>query len=959
MAQGRIRLVSVVPGAASMARALRDFASGGPGCLTAANDARLRALDAYARAHERLEVVPWAQVVRRGLALCGESPSPIAQRGLVEAAVGLACAELGPDTPLYRSRLHPGLHRRVAEALDELRHAGWDADALDAAALRLEPDLAARVRSLAVVDRSVSATLARLGRTYGTDEARRAGAVEPEPGTVWERVFLVAGSEATAVTSEWVGAVVARGADVTVCVEHDASCGTLFEGARPWVAALGVEPERIDEGSPLTRALFGEGVADPGGCRVVIETCADVLSETEWALRGCLEDAASGVTWDQMALLARDLEGYGPLLQASAQRLGVPLRMHRRVPLVSNALVRLAADVLSCCGSSDVRPWRSLLASSYLAVDEDTRERLEAAIAEAVAAGPRQWDVLAEAAAAAGAGAAWVGVLLRWRSENVASREPLSAWVGKLRALFEDVDWPVVASGSDAPTAERDQWAYTALLRSLAQHASAEQAKAPSPIGMGAFARRTRLVLDHAEAFVPAGQEGVRVVTSAVELGDVACLRVLGMLEGGFPRRRSEDPILYDEHRAALSALRPGAWPMADSRSVARAERDAFYRACAAPTRLLAFSYPETDEDRDNVRAFYLEEVERASGGSVETIPRPRNVLVPPVGARLAPADEALALALEAPRQRPLPDRLQSDAAREAVRAPDRGPFSPRDLREALDCPFRAFARLRLAARPGSADPWWSSLRRMPAEAQLLSRSDEAEARAALEEALAAEVAQMRVRAHPFDVAMLTYGGPRVLEEMIAREFHARELWKREHGSLVAPARIGHAGLRGSVPTAGGFDLAGSVDGVSQVGPYRTVHVSRGRKPDGLAEDGTIADRDLLEVGMLTLLAWKGEGAVAVEVDTPSEGRVLYVLPRVNDRDVRADVARQFAIVDLGHPRALFDQVKAAMVEGVARLRSGEMDAVPGDACATCRYGELCRRSAEFGDDLSPFEGGI
>ena len=108
---------------------------------------------------------------------------------------------------------------------------------------------------------------------------------------------------------------------------------------------------------------------------------------------------------------------------------------------------------------------------------------------------------------------------------------------------------------------------------------------------------------------------------------------------------------------------------------------------------------------------------------------------------------------------------------------------------------------------------------------------------------------------------------------------------------------------------------------------------------------------------MLMLVAWQGEGAVAVEVDTPSDGRVLYVMPRVNDPSVRADVAHKLTIVDLGRPKDVFDQVKAAMVEGVARLRSGEMDALPGESCVTCRYGELCRRSTEFGDDPSPFAG--
>ncbi len=949
--------MSVVPGVAGLSRALASFASSGPGEVTAANDVRLRALGQLASVHEGLEVLPWSLVVRRGLALCGEHPLPIAQRGLVQAAVGLACADLDPESPLYRSRLHPGLHRRVADTLEELRHGGWDWAALDLAADAVDPALAARLKALASIDRSVAEALERLGRGFGTDEARRATHVEMPPGARWERVFLLLGADATPVLAEWVDAVVARGADLVLCVEHDASCGTLFERANAWSARLNLKAERIDEGHPLTRVVFGPGTTEECGCEVAIEACADVLSEAEWAMRGCLASAAAGVPWDTMALLVRDLEAYGPLLHAAGLRLGVPLRMHRRVPLASNALVRLAVQALACCAASDVRAWQGLLGSSYLALDDEPRTRLSEAIGEASCSGVRQWDVLAEAAAAAGPSAGWLTVLLRWRAQNIGAQEPLATWVGKVRGLFEDVDWPVTATGGDAPTAERDQWAYTAFLRSLAQHASAEQAFAPKPVGLGVFARRAQVLLEHAEAFVPAGASGVRVVSSALELGDVECLRVLGMLEGSFPRRRSEDPILFDEHRAALSALRPEAWSLPDSRAEARAERDAFYRACAAPSRCLVFSYPETDEDRDNVRAFYLDEVVRALAGHVRMVQRPRNALVPAPGERHAAPDEALAQALDAPRRRPLPERLQTEAARAALRAPMRGPFAPRDLREALDCPFRAFARLRFAARPGSPDPWWSSLRRIPAAANLLQRGDETEARAALSEALAAEIAEMRARAHPFDVAMLTHGGPRVLEEMVAREFRARTVWPREEGSLVARPRFGEAGLRDAMPLAGGIDLDGGVDGVSRVGPYRALHVSRGRRADPPEGDGRLGDRDLLEIGMLMLVAWQGEGAVAVEVDTPSDGRVLYVMPRVNDPSVRADVAHKLTIVDLGRPKDVFDQVKAAMVEGVARLRSGEMDALPGESCVTCRYGELCRRSTEFGDDPSPFAG--
>ena len=50
-----------------------------------------------------------------------------------------------------------------------------------------------------------------------------------------------------------------------------------------------------------------------------------------------------------------------------------------------------------------------------------------------------------------------------------------------------------------------------------------------------------------------------------------------GMLEGVFPRRRSEDPILTDLERAEIS-LYLETRPLPDSHREARRERDQFYR---------------------------------------------------------------------------------------------------------------------------------------------------------------------------------------------------------------------------------------------------------------------------------------------------------------------------------------------------------------------------------------------
>lgn len=956
MTRAQIRVLSVVPGAGSMEAVLADFESRGGGIATALLDPRLRGVARAAASLSNIEVLPFPALLGRAVARCGGPATSVAPRSLVEAAVAEACRHLPPDSPMGAVAKFPGLHRRVANVLSELREWRMDAEAMRVCAEAATSTLAARLHSLAEIESEVDRLLGDLGRTVPAYELERNLDLRPEPDARWESVLVVAGSEYSpllAATLEWLGAC---GQPMTVCVDRHAGEARLFEGAGQMADGLGAAPIPFGPEGGLARALFTDAVSSDACPRVVIESCADPLAESEWAVRRCLANLEAGIAPESIAMIARDLETYAPLLTASAERLGLPLRLHRRVPLNSNAFARLVLDALAFCAARDVRGLVPILASSYLALGRESRDALEGLVRDALAAGRGQWEVLADAAKASSGQHGWLVRLLAWRAEHVADRAPLAVWNARLRELFADLAAPDDPEAV-LPTTERDQWAQSAFQRALAHAASIDRVRENPAVGLAEFAAECRSLCDVADAPLPPLEEGIAVVASAEELGPVRSVHVLGMLEGVFPRRRAEDPVLFDSHRQELGALRSDLPPLPDSRRTARAERDAFYRACTAASEQLVFSYPETEEDRDNVPAFYLAEVSRAAGEAVERSSRARLAWVPEGSELCSEADRRLFEALAKPRERPQARVVRSEEARAKIRAPEAGPFSTRDLRDALECPFRGVARSRLHLHGPAGDAWWSGLRRLAVKGRLASSPDEESARRALLAALDAEIETVRPEASAFDVSMMRIGGPRLVEEMVQREFRARSLWQREEGSTALDARFGDGPLRQGFPIDGGFALAGGVDAVSRIGPYRVAHLFRGQMPPTPDDEGGANDLDLLEIQIVLLALW-GAGPVAVEVDTPSDGRALFVLPRVAEASMISDQAAGLRIVSMGEPRPVLDATREALREAVDTLRSGVMQPVPGEACLGCGYGELCRRSQEFSDEPALFEGG-
>ena len=963
----KIRLIHVAPGAANLQPLISKFAVGGEGILTCLSDQRLRACRALLPDESLIETLAFGEVTGRFLSMAGGKAMPLAQNGHFVAAIAEACEHLPSDSPFLASAHFPGAHDRIGQAMEELHGWGMDAEDLDRLAVSCGPYLAGKLRSLAFIERDVKATLAQLGRQLNVERIRDALATRIGPDVFFGRLMVVASSEAEPGHIDFVRWASAC-ADTTVIVESHPGLPQAFAAAGIWERALGVLPEVLGSLNKLAEGIFQSApatsdrevseVTAPLG--VAIRTAADPLAEAEWAIRGCLEATQTGTQFGEIAILARNLESYAPVLESAARRLGLPVSLTRRSPLLTNSFAKLHLGFLEFCASEDVRDLAKVLRSSYLSLSHEDQSEIRAAVHGAYSSGHEQWKQLEEWAALNEEKHPWLSALLAWRKEAMGESAPLPRWIERLRRLGE---LPLHFNEFD-PTGLRDERAQSSMQRALAQTASVMVVRGNPQIELRDFARLCRRLWGEADMTLPAREFGVRVVRSAEELGTVGTLFVLGMLEGVFPRRRSEDPILTDDERAEISALREGQ-PLRNSHDRAREERDEFVRVCAAPSARLVFSYPQTDEDRDNVPAFYLTEVRRIVP-DVDTADFKRSKLTPELEACQAPADRTLCEALLAPREDPLPNQIKTEDAANAIRGLRDRSYHVKELRDVLQCPFYYTARWPMKFRKQQSPGRWTAMQSLPAKARLAAQMSPETAKGALEQQLEVEVLSHYAEASPHELATMRAGGRRLIEEWVEREFLSREIWKRDN-VIDGNVYLGSDYMRNSVKTSiGRVTLQGDVPAVSERDGYLIAHLYKASDPldDNFARrrDADLAWRELkpregFEVGLYLLALTKPQNGVGVEIDSMSGQRRLFVMPR-RDPPLQNPQDQGFRVmpIDAANQPDLVRDIVPQIERAVTRIQEPMVEAIPDEHCTYCEYGELCRRSRDFGEVLDPFQ---
>lgn len=936
----RIRLVGVAPGAAAMRGVVREFAKKG-GIVTATSDRRLRPLRQLVGNDAEVELIPFGDAVGKLAVLAGGQPQPMVQKGHARAAVAEAFQSLPPGSLIAESGAFPATHRCVAECISELRAWRISSDDLFEASRKAKGVQSSKLAEIATIYRDCMATFAALGRDQNAGRLEACFELEDSSLLGNSRLLVVLGSEYEPLTCDWLLWLSGLKAEVVVVIEGHETLPGSFEGAAKIEAHLGVPLTRQGEANRIVRSLLAERSDARDGLKVVFSNSPDMLAETEWALRAFLKDAEERPL-DGCALLVRNLDQYAPMVESAARRLGVPLRSSRRVPLLSNGFAKLIIEAIEACAESDIRSISRLARSTYFESEPGFREHLDVGIRASQQDMTQQWQRLAAWAEGERDHAPWLALLLAWREEAVSGRHPMSKWIGLVRDLGV-LPW---TWDETSHTGSRDDHAQTALQRMLAQVASIENVRSKRVYSLEEFARRVRTLASDADTSVPETPSGVLLVSSAEELGDCHSLTVLGMLEGVFPKRRSEDPVLNDQDRRFLSEALNLKAPLRDSHEAARAERDELLRVCAAPTQLLTLSYPLVDDDRDNIPAFWLKDVETAAG-DVERIVHSRTDIAPTGAYGRSAADTALAIALAAGTLESEPPRLTEPRSAAVVRGDPSRRYELGELRDAFQCPFRYWARRRAGLQARREARAWERLSVLPQRAKLAVQPTREAATRALEQELEKLEAELEGLAASESVALLRAGGERLIKGWVDREFRARELWPRS--DVQAPVSLGEGGLK---DTFAGTPLRGSLAGLATFEGHTvaTRYRLRGNYQtwNELTWRSLSADHRFDVAFSLSLIPNPRRG---LELDSAEGQRTLIATKR--RPEWRVDTQIGLRILDLTDEegKEMATEFKRNLASALESIESGSVEARPSeDNCSFCGYGELCRRHMQFGE---------
>lgn len=951
-----MQLVSATPGASTLEAIVKLKRRQGSVTITAFSGGRMRAAKEVIGESDDVDFIEFGSLVGQFLALAGGMSGGLPGQGHIEAAVELACAQLPEDSPFHACSLTPGFQKRVVQCLSKLRGFGIEAAQMEAFSKEAEGGLARRLRDLAVIERGAARALENLGKRFNSERIRQCCELEAEipfNGSI----LILAGCEDDPVNLEWIKWAVQSGVDVTVVTEvHPASPDRFFVGGSNIARLLGAEPSPVLRANDLTAHLFASGAytGTPTHLDVQVSLMPDPLAESEWILRAALEEIQAGTQPERIAILARRMEDYAPLLEASAIRLGITLSVVRTMPLLAAGVTRFLLELLEALSHREPGRLGWILRSSYIGVSFEDQDSLDKAFRNARRDRGDSWASLELEIESQSDRWPWLQQLLKWRTAARAEQATLADWAERLKELGELPWLQKVYEGAER-TSERDRYALNVAQRCLAELASIEKVSGARLTSLNGFVRQCRQRWTREEVFMPRSPGGVAVVGSAEEIGPAEVVFVVGMLEGVFPRRRSEDPILSDDDLAWLSERIGHALP--DSHRKAKEERDEFYRACAAPSRKLVLTYPQTDDDKDNVKAFYLTEVERLMGITHPEV-RSRTEWTPPEP--ISASDQRLREALSEPHLDPEPKiELETEEAKELLRAKPRDPHTLRELQTILSCPFRYATAGKLGIRSNRPQSRWNRLLRLPESIQLPAQPDAGTGTKRLNESLEELLEELHGEATPEDLTMMRLGGRRLIGEWVKREFEARDLWRR--GAAYPEPSFKEGPLRSRFKTRNGEELHldGAFPGMSTIGSHRVLNVFLGHEPMEDSRAPTFFERlreaDRFYLGLAMAAIPNPREGVGLELDVAG-GRRLFLTPRPIPPPAVSN-SMTLSTIDEEERREWVNYVEEQCRIALVRLNKPEVDATPSDECRFCEMGELCRRSKEFSELIDPFEG--
>jgi ATP-dependent helicase/DNAse subunit B len=399
----------------------------------------------------------------------------------------------------------------------------------------------------------------------------------------------------------------------------------------------------------LSERLFTRGAAEgaiaPAGTFSIV-AAPGRAREVETIARRIRELLARGVSPEHIAIVVRNLDQYGDLLESVCRRYRIPLWFRRGIPLFHVPLTKIVFSLLELASSTYPRTaLLTLLTSAYLHPEgvwpDDVvglinavgyLDRTHAPLPELLDAYVRRRQPGDEAIRKIGALATWVERLQSALDAFVEQPRPFLAYLESLKSLLIQLGFfRAMGMHADVPlqVVQRDREALQSLFDTLWTGAEAFRVLGDAALEFPAFRLLAVDLLREVTLDQPLPAEGaVRVLGVHDVLGlDFDHIFVPGLADTEFPRHYTEHPVLDDRARhllnpAARVVLAEKFAGILDRRLLgkilftttekAREEPLLFFLALEAANRSCVLSYPTRTADGEAMFAsIFVDEVRR------------------------------------------------------------------------------------------------------------------------------------------------------------------------------------------------------------------------------------------------------------------------------------------------------------------------------------------------------------
>ena len=938
--RGRVTLIEVSPGFESIRTAVSQTLGKHSLTIVGSSSALLlRIQEAFVgdpvfadlRASGMVDLVTLSQVVSKFCTAAAIPTMPTMDLDRQAALIGLTARRLSDDSAFAGSKHLPGFYEAAAKTLQEMRRERVRIDSIGTPAGKL--------RDVALLQEGLRDELQR--RSYCTlsekiESLLGAPPTLPNeakhvlwlPEREWPELYLQ--------LLEW---IVRAGVDLRLAAE-------VHPGNADFFAATEVLRKRfpdcdvvnIDADLKPGSKLFSDNELGSTGELTILEASDDFI-EVEWAIKECRRRIRNdGIDASDIVIFARSLETYGPMLRAASDREGLPIAIDYAEPLKAHPFTRYVLRAMEAMLTSDVGAVVSLVRSAYGQIPREERRAHDKRIRE-LARESSFWNALGNASKA-GELPEWLAAIANWRRIALDGQRKPSDWMRGIEQLMASTPWLQASSA-------REEAARDMMVRSL--NIGLLTLDPYEGVTFGEFVEFASKTWSAADYRVRT-QGGIRVVSDPAIIGAAKVVIGVGVVEGRFPSRRAEDPILLDRDRLALAQLDSGA-KLADSYERAREDDRDFYRLLSSCSDL-TLCFPATVGENPQERAAYLWELQTFPGvrtekrGFSQRFPKPeecdteRDLVAsilwhgdpgfPPMDS-ISNRIDSLTFAFRESQNSVLKD----DILRAKLGLLPQ-PLRMSHLRSLGQCPFQYFARHKLGISSAKGDPMnrviVNSIRRSN-----FNSNDLDEFRKSLLQGLESELESLKGVLSDHEMQVIRFSAPTTLDQFARMEMDARKQWKLkpyqvtphdEQNGLRKNAKFGDT----KIVLSPAVDILYKREETDELVPMRI----------GWETDENQAKLE----SYLVMLMHPGDSKYMM-FDAYNHSRRTLYCRRTDDRKEKLAFRGNLA-VDIGpkHLRELRNDIGKWMQEMLATAKSGNPIARPNSRhCPNCDLGSFCREA--------------